>query len=330
MSTSPVTPLLQVEDLVKRFPTGGRDVVHAVNGVSFSIAPGEAVGLVGESGSGKSTIGLLVTRLLAPTGGRIIFDGQDITTLPEAVMRRLRAALQMVFQNPWGAFNPRMTIRSALEEPLTLHTAASASDRAARVRELAEQVRIPSAALDRYPHELSGGQLQRIGIARAIATRPRLIILDEPTSSLDLSVRAGVLALLDEIRRETGVALLFISHDLETVELVTDRVLVLYLGTVVESARTADLFADPAHPYTQALLSATLKPDPLQRTRRHVLQGEIPRPTVMPPGCVFASRCPIAVAACTREAPVAIPLPNDHAARCVRIGHHRLPATTAS
>ncbi len=330
MSTNPVVPLMQVEDLVKRFPAGAGGVVHAVNGVSFSIAPGESVGLVGESGSGKSTIGLLVTRLLMPTAGRIIFDGQDITVLPQALMRPLRAALQIVFQNPWGAFNPRMTIRSALEEPLLLHTAANTSERATRVRELAEQVRMPSAALDRYPHELSGGQLQRIGIARAIATRPRLIVLDEPTSSLDLSVRAGVLALLDEIRRETGVALLFISHDLETVELITDRVLVLYLGTVVEAARTADLFADPAHPYTQALLSATLKPDPLQPTHRHALQGEIPRPTVLPPGCVFASRCPIAVAACAREAPVAITLPNDHAARCSRIGRERLPATTAS
>ncbi|MFN0304573.1 MAG: ABC transporter ATP-binding protein [Burkholderiales bacterium] len=330
MSTSPVAPLIKVEELVKRFPAGAADVVHAVNGVSFAIAPGEAVGLVGESGSGKSTIGLLVTRLLMPTTGRIVFDGEDITTLTQARMRPLRAALQIVFQNPWGAFNPRMTVGSALEEPLLLHMNLSNSERAARVRELADQVRIPSAALDRYPHELSGGQLQRIGIARAFATRPRLIVLDEPTSSLDLSVRAGVLALLDEIRRATGVALLYISHDLETVELVTDRVLVLYLGTVVEAARTADLFARPAHPYTQALLSATLKPDPLQRTQRHILQGEIPRPTVLPSGCVFASRCPIAVAACAREAPVAITLSNNHVARCSRIEHHRLPATTAS
>ena len=323
-------PLLQVDGLVKRFPIGRGGMVHAVNGVSFSIAPGEAVGLVGESGSGKSTIGLLVTRLLAPTAGRILFDGKDITALPEAALRPLRAALQIVFQNPWGAFNPRMTIRSALEEPLVLHTPDNASQRAARVRELADQVHIASAALDRYPHELSGGQLQRIGIARAIATRPRLIVLDEPTSSLDLSVRAGVLALLDEIRRETGVALLFISHDLETVELVTDRVLVLYLGTTVESARTADLFAGPAHPYTQALLSATLKPDPLQHRDRHILQGEIPRPTELPPGCVFASRCPIAIAACTRETPAPVMLANGHTARCLRIEDQRISEITAN
>lgn len=324
------TPLLQVDGLVKRFPVSGGGAVHAVNGVSFSIAAGEAVGLVGESGSGKSTIGLLVTRLLAPTAGRILFDGKDISALPEAAMRPFRAKLQIVFQNPWGAFNPRMTIRRALEEPLVLHTTSSASQRAARVSQLADQVRIASAALDRYPHELSGGQLQRIGIARAIATRPRLIVLDEPTSSLDLSVRAGVLALLDEIRRETGVALLFISHDLETVELVTDRVLVLYLGTAIESARTTDLFASPAHPYTQALLSATLKPDPLHRRDRHILQGEIPRPTELPPGCVFASRCPIAVAACARESPAPVMLQNEHTARCVRIEHQRTSAMTDS
>ncbi len=329
MSANPVAPLLQVEGLVKRFPSSG-GVVHAVNGVSFTIAPGEALGLVGESGSGKSTIGLLVTRLLTPTAGRIIFDGKDISALPEAAMRPLRAALQIVFQNPWGAFNPRMTIRSALEEPLVLHTASGATQRAARVRELADRVHIATAALDRYPHELSGGQLQRIGIARAIATRPRLIVLDEPTSSLDLSVRAGVLALLDEIRRETGVALLFISHDLETVELVTGRVLVLYLGTAVESARTADLFAGPAHPYTQALLSATLKPDPLQRRDRHILQGEIPRPTELPPGCVFASRCPVAFAACAHQSPEMVTLSNGHTARCLRIEEPRPSATTAS
>jgi oligopeptide/dipeptide ABC transporter ATP-binding protein len=322
-------PLLQVTGLVKRFPAGAGQSVHAVNDVSFAIQAGEAVGLVGESGSGKSTIGLLVTRLLAPTSGRIVFDGQDITALSDRALRPLRAALQIVSQNPWGAFNPRMTIRSVLAEPLALHTTLTADERAARVRALADQVHIPSAALDRYPHELSGGQLQRVGIARAIATRPRLIVLDEPTSSLDLSVRAGVLALLDEIRRATGVALLFISHDLETVELVTDRVLVLYLGKVVEAARTAEPFAEPAHPYTQALLSATLQPDPAQVSRRHVLQGEVPRPTLLPAGCVFASRCSIALDACSRTAPAAVKLGSSHTASCLRIerNEHRLRVT---
>lgn len=326
MSAQPAAPVLAVRDLVKRFAISGGQQVHAVNNVSFDIAPGEALGLVGESGSGKSTIGLLVTRLLAPTAGRITFAGQDITNLADGAMRPLRAALQIVFQNPWGAFNPRMTIRAALEEPIRLHLALDAAARAARVRELADRVRIPAAALDRYPHELSGGQLQRIGIARAIATTPKLIVLDEPTSSLDLSVRAGILTLLDEIRRETGVALLFISHDLETVELVTDRVLVLYLGRVVEHGPTSALFADRAHPYTQALLSAALKPDPRERLTRHVLQGEIPRPTALPEGCVFASRCPIAIAACARDNPPDTRLAPDHFARCLRIaaGEHRL------
>ncbi len=332
MSTSTPGALLHVDALSKRFPIGAGQQVHAVNDVSFGIAPGEAVGLVGESGSGKSTIGLLVTRLIAPSSGQIVFAGQDITALGDSAMRPLRAALQLVFQNPWGALNPRMTIRAAIEEPIRLHLALDPAARASRVRELADRVRIPAAALDRYPHELSGGQLQRVGIARAIATKPRLIVLDEPTSSLDLSVRAGILALLDEIRRETGVALLFISHDLETVELVTDRVLVLYLGRVVEQARTTELFSNPAHPYTQALLSATLKPDPRTRLSRHVLHGEIPRPTVLPPGCVFASRCPIALESCARDNPAPYTLSPSHHACCARIAtdSHRLVRAEAT
>ena len=219
--------ILEVRNLVKRFPAPGGRHVNAVNGVDFTVAPGEAVGLVGESGSGKSTIGMLVTRLLPATDGTIRFAGRDITSLREPEMRALRAELQIVFQDPWGALNPRMTIARALEEPLRLHTQLETADRTRRVRELAQRVHLPLAVLERFPSELSGGQLQRVCIARALATQPKLIVLDEPTSSLDLSVRAGILQLLDEIRREAGVAILFISHDLETVELVTDRVLVL-------------------------------------------------------------------------------------------------------
>ena len=254
-------PILAVSELVKRFPAGRGRQVHALNGVSFEIAPGEAVGLVGESGSGKSTIGMLVTRLIAATSGTIRFDRRDITALPQGEMRPLRAALQIVFQDPWGALNPRMTIARALEEPLKLHTGLDAGARTARVRELAERVHLPLASLARFPNELSGGQLQRVCIARALATRPKLIVLDEPTSSLDLSVRAGILQLLDEIRRDSGVAILFISHDLDTVELITDHVFVLYLGRVVEHGPTRELFSNPAHPYTQMLLSANLPPD---------------------------------------------------------------------
>ena len=312
-------PILSASELVKRFPAGRGRQVNAVNGVDFEIAPGEAVGLVGESGSGKSTIGMLVTRLVPLTAGRICFDGRDITALPEREMRPLRAALQIVFQDPWGALNPRMTIGRALEEPLKLHANLEPRARALRVRELADRVHLPLASLDRFPNELSGGQLQRVSIARALATRPKLIVLDEPTSSLDLSVRAGILQLLDEIRRETGVAILFISHDLETVELVTDRVLVLYLGNVVEQGPTRELFAKPAHPYTQTLLSANLPPDPDAKLARHAAIGEIPSPINLPPGCAFASRCPAAIPACRDARPPAMPLGGEHTAACIRI-----------
>lgn len=306
--------ILEVKGLVKQF---GK--IHAVNSVDFHVAAGEAVGLVGESGSGKSTIGMLVTRLLAPSGGTIRFDGRDITALPEAEMRALRAKLQIVFQDPWGALNPRMTIGRALDEPLRLHTELDKSDRARRVKELAERVHLPLAALERFPNELSGGQLQRVSIARALATQPKLIVLDEPTSSLDLSVRAGILKLLDEIRRESGVAILFISHDLDTVELVTDRVLVLYLGSVVEQGATRDIFSAPAHPYTQTLLSANLPPDPDARLARHPVIGETPSPIDLPPGCVFASRCPAAIPSCRAARPPATPLGEAHSAACIRI-----------
>jgi oligopeptide/dipeptide ABC transporter ATP-binding protein len=287
--------------------------------VDFHVAAGEAVGLVGESGSGKSTIGLLVTRLLRPTAGSIRFNGRDITVLPERDMRALRAELQIVFQDPWGALNPRMTIRRSLEEPLKLHTVLQGNARAARVRELAQRVHLPVATLERFPNELSGGQLQRVCIARALATQPKLIVLDEPTSSLDLSVRAGILQLLEEIRRETGVAILFISHDLETVELVTGRVLVLYLGSVVEQGATRALFSRPAHPYTQMLLSASLPPDPEARLARHPAIGDAPSPINLPPGCAFASRCPVAIPACRAARPPAAALGEAHSAACIRI-----------
>jgi oligopeptide/dipeptide ABC transporter ATP-binding protein len=311
--------ILEVRNLVKRFPAPGGRHVNAVNGVDFAVAPGEAVGLVGESGSGKSTIGMLVARLLPATDGTIRFAGRDITSLREPEMRALRAELQIVFQDPWGALNPRMTIARALAEPLRLHTPLETADRARRVRELAQRVHLPLAVLERFPNELSGGQLQRVCIARALATQPKLIVLDEPTSSLDLSVRAGILQLLDEIRREAGVAILFISHDLETVELVTDRVLVLYLGNVVEQGATRALFSKPAHPYTQALLSANLPPDPEAALRRHPMIGETPSPIDLPPGCAFASRCPVAIPSCRAARPPATPLGEAHSAACIRI-----------
>ncbi len=308
-------PILDVRHLVHQFPGG----VNAVNDVSFTIAAGETLGLVGESGSGKSTIGLLVTRLLAPTGGAILFEGADITRLPPAALRPLRARLQIVFQDPWGSLNPRMTIGRLLEEPLLLHGQLSGEARAAEVKRVADRVQLPIASLARYPHELSGGQLQRVSIARAIANRPKLVVLDEPTSSLDLSVRAGILQLLQELQRETGVAMLFISHDLETVRLVSHRVIVLYLGRVAEHAKAEALFEAPAHPYTQTLLSAHLPPDPSVALRRHEVVGEIPSPVNLPPGCYFAGRCPIALPACAAAAPPMQPIGAGHDAACFRI-----------
>jgi oligopeptide/dipeptide ABC transporter ATP-binding protein len=320
-----MSPVLSIRNLVHRFPGG----VHAVNDVSFDIAAGETLGLVGESGSGKSTIGLLVTRLLAPTGGQILFEGEDITHLGAAALRKLRARLQIVFQDPWGALNPRMTIGRLMEEPLTLHGQGDAASRAVEIRRLADRVRLPAASLARYPHELSGGQLQRVSIARAIANRPKLIVLDEPTSSLDLSVRAGILQLLDELQRESGVAMLFISHDLETVRLVSHRVAVLYLGRVAEQAPAEQLFANPAHPYTQVLLSAHLPPDPLVKLHRHEVVGEIPSPVNLPPGCFFAGRCPLVRPDCTAGPPPFLEVEPGHRAACIRIAdgtNHLTPA----
>jgi oligopeptide/dipeptide ABC transporter ATP-binding protein len=324
-----MTPVLAVEALAKHFPTPRRgQVVHAVNDVSFAIGAGETVGMVGESGSGKSTIGRLILRLIAPTAGRILFEGRDIAALSERQMRPLRAAIQIVFQDPWAALNPRLRARDLIEEPLLLHTPLDRAERRARAEALAERVHLSRAMLDRFPAELSGGQLQRVCIARAIATNPRLIVLDEPTSSLDLSVRAGILDLLHELRTETGAAMLFITHDLGTVRLISDRVLVLYLGRVVEEAPTATIFDRAAHPYTQALLSAHLPADPAAPLRRHVLEGEIPSPIGLPPGCGFASRCPVAAARCRTDAPALEALGPAHRAACLRIaeGANRLDA----
>ena len=312
-------PILAVERLGKRFPIGKGQSVHAVNDVSFEIRPGQTVGLVGESGSGKSTIGRTVLRLLEPSAGRIVFDGQDITSLSESGCRDLRARMQMVFQDPWSSLNPRHSARRLIEEPLLLHAKLGAAQRRARAEALAERVHLDRAMLDRLPSELSGGQLQRICVARAIATDPKLIVLDEPTSSLDLSVRAGILELLAEIRAATGAGMLFITHDLGTLKLISDEVVVLYLGSVMERAPTARIFDAPAHPYTRALISAHLSADPRHRPERIRLEGEIPSPISLPPGCPFASRCHAAVDACRAAKPELRPLPGGGQAACIRI-----------
>ncbi|WP_237213520.1 ABC transporter ATP-binding protein [Falsiroseomonas oryziterrae] len=321
-------PVLRVEGLSKRFAAPGGGVIGAVNDVSFTLAAGETLGLVGESGSGKSTLGRCVLRLTAPSEGRVIFMGQDITSVPEARCRPLRANMQMVFQDPWAALNPRMTARDLIEEPLMLHTRLSRAERRDEATRLGLRVRLPSAMLDRYPSELSGGQQQRVCIARAIATKPALIVLDEPTSSLDLSVRAGILDLLAELKEETGAAMLFITHDLGTLRLMADRVMVMYLGRVVEQATAAEVFERPAHPYTQALMSAHLPADPAVPLARHVLRGEIPSPINLPPGCGFASRCPVAIPACRERLPPLEELAPGHRAACLRVadGGNRIPS----
>lgn len=312
--------VLEAVDIHKRFPLGGsRQEVHAVNGVSFTLGRGEILGLVGESGSGKSTIGRLVLRLTEASGGSVRFLGQDMLALSERAVRRMRVDMQMVFQDPWSALNPRLSIGTLIEEPIKLHLGLGRRARRERVEALCDRVRLGRVLLGRYPSQLSGGQLQRVCIARALATEPKLIVLDEPTSSLDLSVRAGILDLLARLRDETGVAMLFITHDLGTLKLIADRILVLYLGQVVETGTAARIFERPEHPYTQALLSANLTTDFARQGQRVHLTGEVPSPIRLPPGCLFAGRCPAALDSCKQQRPGLIDLREDQRVACLRL-----------
>src|SRR5215216_5839566 len=293
-------PVLEVEELVKHFTLGrgvgkGGRVVHAVDGVSFSIGPGEVLGLVGESGSGKTTVGYCVNRLYEPTAGTIRLGGADITHLSRRELRPFRKRMHIVFQDPYSSLNPRMTCGQIVGEPIRLHGLARGKLLDGRVGELFDAVGLRPELRFRYPHELSGGQRQRVGLARALSVSPSLLIADEPVSALDVSVQAAILNLLRDLQSDMGFSCLFITHDLATVEYLCDRVAVMYLGQIVELADTAELFAAPKHPYTQALLSAAVVPDPVvQRTRtRIVLEGDIPSPLAPPSGCRFRTRCPL-------------------------------------
>ena len=295
--------LLEVRDLVKHFPAGsgavrrGAGVVHAVDGVSFDVRTGETLGIVGESGCGKTTTARLMLRLVDPTAGSIVFDGDDITRLSGAPLKALRRDMQMVFQDPYSSLNPRQSIGAILAEPFAIHgLARGEGERRRAVQELMEQVGLNPEHYNRYPHEFSGGQRQRIGVARAIALRPRLVVADEPVSALDVSIQAQILNLLRALQRDLGLTIVFIAHDLAVVRHMCDRIAVMYLGKVVELASADELYGRPRHPYTAALLSAVPVPDPAAKGRaRQILGGDLPSPTDPPPGCRFHTRCPRAV-----------------------------------
>jgi oligopeptide/dipeptide ABC transporter ATP-binding protein len=301
---------LVVDDLQMHFPLRSivpwrtSRVVRAVDGVSLRVAAGETLGLVGESGCGKSTLARCVLRLIEPTRGRVLLDGEDLTALPEEALRRRRRDIQMVFQDPTASLNPRLSVAATVEEPLALHTPLVGPARRARADEVLDEVGLGAGLRDRYPHQLSGGQRQRVNIARAIATRPRLVVLDEPTSALDVSLRARVILLLAELKRRLGMTYLFISHDLSTVRYLCDRVAVMYLGVLVEEAPAAELFDRPAHPYTRALLSCIPVPDPDVAPARLTLSGEVPSPIDIPTGCRLRGRCPLAQPVCAEPVPV--------------------------
>lgn len=316
--------LLVVRDLVKHFPVeNSDDVVRAVDDVSFDIRAGETLGLVGESGCGKSTVGRCLLRLIEPTSGEILFEGDDIVELPHTEMQKLRREMQIIFQDPYASLNPRMSIRSIVAEPLKIHGIGGKTEQRERVADLLQKVGLDPKYADRYPHEFSGGQRQRIGIARALALNPKLIICDEPVSALDVSVQAQVVNLLQELQDEFGLTYLFISHGLAVVEHISNRVAVMYLGKIVEICDAAELYADPLHPYTKALLSAIPVPDPTQKRERIVLTGDVPTPIDPPSGCRFRTRCPYAITECGEVVPELREVKPQHFAACIRVeGYH--------
>jgi peptide/nickel transport system ATP-binding protein len=318
--------LLEVRNLKKYFPVRRgvlrRVVAHvkAVDGISFFIRQGETLGLVGESGCGKTTAGRTILRLIDPTDGSILFrnngDAVDIAKLSNRALKPLRRQMQIIFQDPYSSLNPRMTIGDIIGEPLVVHRVGTPAEREARVKELLEAVGLNPQYMKRYPHEFSGGQRQRIGIARALALGPKLIICDEPVSALDVSIQAQVINLLEDLQKEFGLTYLFIAHDLSVVRHISDRVAVMYLGKIVEMAETEELFRNPKHPYTEALLSAVPVPDPDYQRERIILKGDVPSPVNPPSGCYFHPRCPYAQPICKEQEPAFVDIGGEHFASC--------------
>jgi oligopeptide transport system ATP-binding protein len=312
-------PVLRIEHLVKHFTVAhSAKPLQAVNDVSFSIGRAETLGLVGESGSGKTTLGRCVLRLIEPTSGRIVVEGRDMVALSQDSLRVLRPRMQLVFQEPFDSLDPQMTVGRIVAEPLRLHTKLTKAERDDRVAELLEKVGLSREIADRYPHQMAAGQQQRVGIARAIATQPSFIVLDEPVSSLDPTARAEIIDLLIDLQERLGITYLFISHDLTTVRYLCNWVAVMYLGKIVEMSPTEQLFDNPVHPYTRALLSAVPVPDPEIKRAKFVLKGEIPSPINLPTGCHLHTRCPAATAACRTTAPELELVGDRHWVACIR------------
>ena len=307
--------LVSVKNISKTFSAnkgmfGKKKFVHAVNDVSFDIMPGETFSLVGESGCGKSTTGKLIDHLITPDTGEIWFEGKDISKISDNEMRPLRSDIQMVFQDPYGSLNPRMKVQDLIGEPLLIHTNMTAGERLKKVHELLGVVGLSPSHGERYPHEFSGGQRQRIGIARALTVQPKLIIADEPVSALDVSIQAQVLNLLQNLQKEYNLTYLFIS------QMISDRIGVMYLGTIVETAPKKELYANPRHPYTRALLSAVPIPDPDKKSKRIILQGDLPSPSNPPSGCLFHTRCPHCTEKCKTERPTPVEVAPGHIVKC--------------
>ena len=299
-----MTPLLEARGLSKFFPSrDGKGLIRAVNDVSLSLAPGETLGIVGESGCGKSTLARMLMRLIEPSEGKVLFEGEDLVSLSRQAMRQRRRDIQIVFQDPYASLDPRMSIAQIIAEPLEIHGIGTRPERAAKVKELTSLVGLDPAAASRYPHEFSGGQRQRIGIARAIALEPKLVVLDEPVSALDVSIQSQILNLLDDLKTRLRLSYVFISHDLSVVQHVSDRVAVMYLGRIVEEGPAEAVLGAPKHPYTQALISAIPEIDPARRRSPVLLAGDPPNPEDVPPGCAFNPRCPLVQEICRREAP---------------------------